>query len=159
MTPRIRLTEHFYLHEFTRSQTAERHGINNMPTAEHLKNIVALCEDVLEPMRAHFGAVVLVSSGYRSRKVNRKVGGSKTSQHCFGEAADFTVVGKTVDEVFNWLAFESGIEYNQVIHEFGSWVHVGYRRGGPNKRQALLARKRRIRGRMRTTYTETTRPV
>ena len=137
----MRLTEHFTLQELTVSQTAARLGIDNTPDAEGTENLRALCEQILEPIRVHFDAAVLVSSGYRGPEVNAAVGGSTKSQHMKGEAADFTVDGYSVDEMFEWLIEYSNLPFDQVIHEFGSWIHISYRRDGENRGMALRAYK------------------
>lgn len=174
---RIKLSEHFYLYEFTRSQTATRHGIANVPNETCLDNIVALCENVLEKVRKYFNFPVSISSGYRCKKLNRKVKGSSSSQHKYGEAADFSVNGKNLKDVFNWMAFgevpvdnesqclepQSAVEFDQIIYEFGSWIHVSYKKNGKNKRQIFRADKVKKWGvtgkKLRTVYTEVRSPI
>ena len=95
----MKLSTNFTLDEMTRSQTATRHGIPNDPTDEEIRNLADLCEQILERVRAYFGAPVLISSGYRSKALNLRIGGSVNSQHCRGEAADFTVAGRSVREL------------------------------------------------------------
>ena len=120
------LTENFSLAEMVRSQTAIRKGIRNRPGKNQIAALKLLCEQVLQPVRTHFGAPVNVSSGYRSPKLNRAIGGSGTSQHCKGEAADFTVKGVSNIEVCRWL--EANRNYDQLIYEFGEsgWVHCSF---------------------------------
>lgn len=121
---RIKLSKNFYLDEFTRSQTATRHGITiDVPFGgEIYHNLKNLCEDILQPVRDALGPVH-ISSGYRPPRVNKLIGGSKTSDHIFGQAADFTVSGYTPFEVALWI--ERNVDnYKQLIHEFGRWVHV-----------------------------------
>lgn len=170
---RIKLTDHFYLHEFTRSQTAARYGISNVPTENAMDNIIALCQNVLEPIRTNFNAPVSISSGYRAPKLNRKIGGSSTSQHMIGEAADFSVHGKELNDVFNWIAFgmktDDGeqcieprpvVEFDQVIFEFGRWIHVSYKRNEPNRRSILRADKVTTKwGRKKTVYSTVDAPI
>lgn len=138
----MNLSTNFTLEEMTQSQTATRQGIPNQPGSAQTAALRALCETILEPIRAHFNAPVRVSSGYRSPKLNQTIGGSATSQHCKGEAADFTVVGHSVDEVFEFIK-ASDLPFDQVIHEFGAWVHVSHTRSRINRRQALRAVRRR----------------
>ncbi|HVJ94603.1 MAG TPA: D-Ala-D-Ala carboxypeptidase family metallohydrolase, partial [Labilithrix sp.] len=133
-----KLSEHFTLAEFTTSSTANKKGIKNTPKASEIAAMKALCDNVLEKVRTHFGASVAVSSGFRCEKLNTAIGGSTTSQHVKGEAADFTVSGKTVKQVFNYIAFESKMPFDQVIFEFNRWVHVSYTTG-TNRKEILEA--------------------
>ena len=89
----MRLTENFSLKEMTASQTAERHGINNNPSEDHIDSLKNLCEKVLQPIRDHYKKVVTVSSGYRSPELCVKIGSSLKSQHAKGQAADFEIFG------------------------------------------------------------------
>ncbi|MEZ4463746.1 MAG: D-Ala-D-Ala carboxypeptidase family metallohydrolase [bacterium] len=135
----MKLSPHFTLAEFSRSETAARRGLPNQPGAVQISRMRALCQRVLEPVREHFAVPVTVVSGYRSLQVNRAVGGSRTSQHMQGEAADITVWGYGVVDVYNWIAFYSGLDYDQIIHEFGSWVHISFTERRPNRNMALRA--------------------
>lgn len=134
-----RLSPNFLLAEFTLSQTASRHGIDNMPPDWAIHALEQLCLNVLEPVRAHFERPVLISSGWRGPELNRRVGGSKTSQHCKGEAADFRVAGVSNLAVCQWM--ERRLNYDQLIYEFGEagWVHVSWR--VPYRNQELTARR------------------
>ena len=122
----MQLTEHFTLHEMTVSQTAARKGIRNVPGAAEIAALTLLCEKVLEPVRTHFGRPVIVSSGYRSPRLNVAIGGSQTSQHCRGEAVDFTIPGVSNLEVVRWM--HKTLNYDQLIYEFGErgWIHVSF---------------------------------
>lgn len=128
-----KLSPNFTLAQMTRSEAAAKKGIANTASATDIANMKALCENVLEKVREHFNAPVNISSGFRNAKVNAAVGGSKTSQHMTGQAADFTVSGKTLEEVFNWIAFESNLEFDQVLYEFGRWIHCSYSTGKNRK--------------------------
>lgn len=126
---RRKITDDFYLDEFERSQIATRHGIDNSVKFGGIvyTNIRRLCRDVLQPVRDHIGAVINVSSGYRSLKLNRKVGGVDTSQHVSGLAADINAVGKTPMELAREIVHlhDAGeIQFDQLILEFGQWVHI-----------------------------------
>lgn len=146
----MKLAPHFTLAELIASQTAVRKGIDNTPSDAEIEALRALAVNVLEPVRKHFKKPVIVSSGYRGPKLNRAVGGSKSSQHCFGEAADFTVQGVSNLEVCKWIA--ENLEFDQLIYEFGEagWIHCSY---GPRMRkQRLSAVKRRSYGRLKTVY-------
>lgn len=118
-----RLSDHFTLEEFTKSQTAIRRGIRNNPTAAHREAMVLLCEFVLEPVRTHFGRPVRITSGYRSAALNRAINGSDSSQHSKGEAADFEIPGVSNREVAKWI--EANLRFDQLILE-------GYKKGDPN---------------------------
>jgi len=119
----LRLSEHFTLREFTVSQTATRLGLVNGTTPEDIEKLIDLCNNVLEPIRAHFGPVT-ISSGYRSPELNRAIGGSTNSQHCKGEAADIIVPAYTPYDVCKWIEL-SGLEFDQLIYE-GRWTHISY---------------------------------
>ena len=138
----MRLTAHFDLSEFTRSESAKREGLDNTPTPEHLENIKILCEKVLEPIRLRFGSIN-ISSGYRGKLLNHFIGGAVNSDHCVGRAADIDMddvgTGVTNKEIFDYI--KDNLEFDQVINEFNySWVHVGYRQGA-NRKQVLKAVK------------------
>jgi hypothetical protein len=142
----MKLSAHFALSEFTRSESAKREGLDNTPTAEHLENLKTLCEKVLEPIRLRFGSIN-ISSGYRGKMLNHFIGGSVSSDHCVGRAADIdmddSATGVTNTEVFNYI--KDNLDYDQLIWEFGTkekpdWVHVGYR-GKDNRKQTLRATK------------------
>ncbi|MBH9536932.1 D-Ala-D-Ala carboxypeptidase family metallohydrolase [Novosphingopyxis sp. YJ-S2-01] len=146
----MKLTDHFTLAEMTASQIASRRGIDNTPGPAERKALRILCERVLEPVRAHFGRPVVISSGYRSPELNHAIGGSGDSQHSKGEAADFTIPGLPNIEVARWM--QARLNYDQLIYEFGptGWIHVSFRQ--PFRNQELSAVKRRSFGRARTVY-------
>ena len=137
----MRLTAHFTLAEFTRSESAKRHGVSNEPTPEHLENIRVLCEKVLEPIRAKYGPIV-ISSGYRSKTLNHYIGGTLKSQHMEGKAVDIDMDGMgtvTNKEIFEYIKYN--LEFDQLINEFNyAWVHVSYN-AGKNRKQILDALK------------------
>jgi zinc D-Ala-D-Ala carboxypeptidase len=142
---RNQITPHFTLWEMIRSQTATRFGIYNMPNAVQFLELEALCKYVLEPLRAELrvkfrpDATINVNSGYRAITLNRKIGGSPTSQHPKGQAADIEVSGMTVQDLFIFI-IESGLVFDQLIQEFDGWVHISFKRRGKNRRQILYAR-------------------
>ena len=137
----MRLTAHFTLAEFTRSESAKRHGVSNEPTPEHLENIRVLCERILEPIRAKYGPIV-ISSGYRSKTLNHYIGGALKSQHLEGKAVDIDMDGMgsvTNKEIFEYIKYN--LEFDQLINEFDyAWVHVSYN-AGKNRKQILDALK------------------
>jgi len=116
--------------DVVRSQTAQRQNIDNLLpfTAQHYANACALTDNVLMPIRLHFGARPEVSSWFRCVALNKAIGGVATSQHCEGAAIDFTVAGVSLSELYNWIAFESQLPFDQLIFEFNSWIHVSYDR-------------------------------
>ena len=130
--------KHFTLDELLHSQAAVRHGIRNDPDKAALANLHALVEHVLDPLREALGRPVVVSSGYRSPRVNRAVGGSASSQHVLGQAADITVPGMSVADVVAKIR-ALRLPFDQLIDEFGRWVHVSY--GPRHRRQVLRARR------------------
>ena len=141
----MKLSEHFALAEFTRSESAKRHGVSNEPTPEHLENLKVLCEKILEPIRTKFGPLN-ISSGYRSKVLNHYIGGSLSSQHCEGKAVDIDqdgMGGASNTEIFNYI--KDNLEFDQMIWEFGDnnkpdWVHVSYNEV-KNRKQVLRALK------------------
>lgn len=122
----MQLTPHFTLEELTASDTAARRGLDNTPQPAIVENLHALAE-VLEQVRAALDRPMLISSGYRSPKVNTAVGSKPTSMHIQGLAADFICPQfGTPLEVAEEIA-AAGIRFDQLIHEFGRWVHIGIR--------------------------------
>jgi hypothetical protein len=132
------LSPHFTLDELTRSDYALRHGLSNEPSAEAVACLTELCLFVLEPLRTIVNAPLQIRSGYRAPTVNLQVGGSRTSQHLNGQAADFTAVGLSNRAVIAALR-ESALPFDQAIYEFGEagWVHASYSRDG--RRELLEA--------------------
>jgi hypothetical protein len=147
----MKLSAHLDLSEVIRSESAKRNGISNMPIALHIENFKLLAEKVFEPVRVHFGCPIHISSGYRSAELNRCIGGSSTSQHCYGEAIDIDMDGST-SGVTNKMVFDyikDNLEFDQLINEFDySWVHVSYESTGKQRKQVLDA----IRVNGKTTY-------
>lgn len=142
----MQLSEHLSLAEVTRSETAKRRGVSNMPTEEHIKNFKLLAEKIFEPIRNHFGKPIFISSGYRSAALNKAIGGAASSQHCSGEAIDIDMDGHN-NGVTNKMVFDfikDNLEFDQLIWEFGNdaapdWVHVSYESTGKQRKQILKA--------------------
>ncbi len=130
------LSPNFTLEEFTHSDIAIRKGIDNTPNAEALANLAELAL-TLEKVRDLLGVPIHINSGYRGPKVNAAVGGSSVSAHMTGQAADFTAsaFGTPLEVALEIAA--SDIAYDQLIAEFGAWVHIGIR--GDMRRQVLTA--------------------
>ncbi len=137
---KIQLSKNFYLHEFTRSSIAAKYGIPVVvkPDSEIFHNLQRLCREVLQPIRDALGPID-ISSGYRPPALNNhpRLRGSRTSAHLYGLAADFTVRGMTPLEVCQWLE-QSGLKFDQCIHEHGRWVHIGLKADPAEQRQQLL---------------------
>ena len=126
------LSKNFSLLELTKSQTAERRGIDNKPTAEHIENMVALCENILQPVRDQYGSFI-VSSGYRCPELCIAIGSSKDSQHAQGQAADFEVAGVDNYELALWI--KDNLDFDQLILECytggnSGWIHCSYVENG-----------------------------
>jgi zinc D-Ala-D-Ala carboxypeptidase len=142
----MNLTANFTLAEMIKSETALRHDMDNTPGETEIANLKALAENVLQPVRDHFGKGVKVNSGFRHPEVNAKVGGSKTSDHCQGQAADIEIPGVANADLAQWIV--DNLDFRQVILEFytpgvpdSGWVHVSYV-AGDNKKQVLTATKK-----------------
>ena len=140
------LSEHFTLAEAIRSESAKRNGISNMPSPEHIANLKELAENIFEPIRANFRCPILISSGYRSKELNAKIGGSNTSQHSFGQAIDIdmdgTNYGVTNAEIFHFI--KDKLPFDQLIWELGNstnpdWVHCSY--SNRFRKEVLIAYK------------------
>lgn len=127
----MKLTANFSLNELTQSETALRKGLDNTPNEEVIANLKLLAEKVLQPVREHYGKGVKVNSGYRSPDVNASVGGSKTSDHCKGQAADIEIPGIANADLAQYI--KDNLQFTQLILEFytqgipdSGWVHVSY---------------------------------
>lgn len=122
--------KYFTIKELTKSSTAEAKGIDNTPTPEVERNLTALVDNILDGVREIYGKPITVNSGYRCPELNKAVGGSATSDHVKGFAADITAGSKEENErLFNII--KHNFHFSQLIDEKNfSWVHVSY---DPNK--------------------------
>lgn len=140
--------KYFSLYEFVRSEKATEKGIDNTPPKEAEANIEALVDKVLDPLREAWGAPITVTSGYRCPELNKAVGGSRTSDHMNGCAADLRVGDRAANRRLFDLVRQLGLPFDQLIFEHGSfregpdWVHVSYRRNGKNRKQILYLKQR-----------------
>lgn len=134
------LSKHFTIEEMTFSQEAVRAGLRNNPGPDELANLGSLVVNVLEPLRERVRKPVVVTSGYRAPTVNRRIGGARASQHTKGEAADIVVPGMEVPELV-MLIRAMKLPYDQLIDEFGRWVHVSHKANGPQRGNVLVARR------------------
>ena len=143
----MQLSEHLTLAEVTKSQTATRLGIDNDPDAHQLAALKAVAENIFEPLRNHFGVPIGISSGLRSKALNKAIGGSTRSQHCHGQALDIDADiygGINNRDIFRFI--QNNLDFDQLIWEFGSddnpaWVHVSFVDDGTNRGQTLRAVK------------------
>lgn len=123
---RIQLAPHFKLREFTRSGTADRHGLDNNPSICVMDNLRTLCTDVLEPVRRYYNRPVQITSGYRSEQVNKLIdGAAPDSYHTQGKAADFVVHGVPNQVVFMNL-YHSALPITELIYYEEGWIHVAH---------------------------------
>lgn len=127
----MQLTQNFSLHEMIKSETAVRRGLDNTPGPAEIENLRVLCEQVLQPLREAYGVGIKVNSGFRHPDVNAAVGGSRTSDHCRGQAADIEIPGVPNADLAKYIA--DYFDFTQLILEFytpgipdSGWVHVSY---------------------------------
>lgn len=131
----MQLSDHFTLEEATTSQTAVRQGIDNTPPDDILDNMKQTAQ-MMEEVRTLLGHPIRISSWYRSEELNAAIGGSRTSDHVSGYAIDFMCPGFGSPYDITKKLEESDIEFSQLIHEFGRWVHISFR-PTPNKNKLL----------------------
>ena len=133
----MNLSRNFSLQELIKSDTAIRKGINNNPNSGQIEKLKALCENILQPVRDHFGRVK-ITSGFRSEDLCLAIGSSRNSQHAKAEAADFECIGVDNAEVADWI--KQNLETDQLILEFytpgepnSGWIHCSYTSDQPRK--------------------------
>lgn len=130
---------YFTIEELIKSSTARRKGIPNLPNGEQKENLIALVDNVLDPLRKLWGKPIIVTSGFRCAKLNRTVGGVSKSQHTKGQAADIRTVENTTmanKQLFD-VAMRSGLPFDQLIDEYGyNWIHISFNTKG-NRKQVL----------------------
>lgn len=156
----MKISKYITYKEATRSNTAKRYGISNHPSSSVLEKMKVTGKKVFDPVREHFGVPMFVSSFFRSWGLNKKLGGSKNSQHPRGEAIDIDDVlsgdeGPSNSEIFYFI--KDNLEFDQLIWEFGddeepNWVHVSYKEG--NNRGIVLraVKKKNWYGKNYTSY-------
>lgn len=132
--------KYFTFTEFERSSTATRYGIDNTMPESAKKNVVALVDNVLDPLREAWGKPLRVGSGYRSPELNKAVGGVAASQHMSGQAADINTGSREDNRKLFQLAIDLGLPFDQLIWEKGDntgpdWLHISY--GPRNRRKAF----------------------
>lgn len=129
----MKLTKNFTLKEMTKSESAARLGIHNVPNEEDVDALKLLCENVLQKVRDHYKKPVMVTSGYRSPDLCEAIGSSRKSQHTRGEAADFEINGIDNKELAKWIS--ENLDFDQVILEYydeenpnSGWIHCSYKK-------------------------------
>jgi len=140
------ISKHVSYREGVYSITADRLGLKNDPTEEHLDNMKLLSEKIFEPLRDHVGGPIKINSFYRGPELNAAIGGSAKSQHCNGQAIDIddTFGHATNAEMYTWI--KENLDFDQMIWEFGddknpNWVHVSYVGKDKNRNRCLKAYK------------------
>ena len=130
--------KYFTLKELIKSDTAKRNKIDNTPNQEETSNLILLIDNILDPLRESYGKPIIITSGFRCEALNKLVGGSKTSHHRTGQAADIRTIEDTVEEnkkLFN-LIQKLNLPFDQLIDEYNyDWVHVSY---SPQNRKQIL---------------------
>ena len=141
------ISKHISYKEGVYSRTALRRGIKNNPNAEQMENMVAIAEEVFEPLRVWVGGPIKINSFFRSPELNKAIGGSGKSQHCHGQAIDLDdTFGKATNaEMYNFI--KKNLDFDQIIWEFGDdenpdWVHVSYVSPDQNRNRCLKAYKK-----------------
>jgi len=140
------LSEHFTLDEMLRSDTATEKGITEQytPPQDVINNLSYLCLQVLEPLRIKISAAlgtdtpIIITSGYRCPRLNQAIGGANNSQHELGQAADTHVNGMSIEQWYQFIK-GSGVNYDQLIQEFGKWAHVSCKPNGAPRKENLRA--------------------
>jgi len=140
------ISKHISYKEGVYSRTATRRGIKNNPNAEQMENMIAIAEEVFEPLRMWVGGPIKINSFFRSPELNKAIGGSTKSQHCHGQAIDLddTFGRATNAEMFEFI--KEHLDFDQIIWEFGDdtnpdWVHVSYVSPEQNRNRCLKAYK------------------
>jgi len=144
----MNLSEHFTLEEMLHSGEADRlhYAEQYDPPVQVITNLKALCEQVLEPLRASISAQlgkdtpIRITSGYRCPRLNSAIGGAHNSQHILGQAADTHVDGMPIEDWYRFIKTH-GVVFDQLIQEFGRWAHISYTTKDPCRMACLRATK------------------
>lgn len=133
------MAQYFTLEELTRSDTAQQRGIRNTPNHDDIRRLNYLMDNCLDPIRQAWGKPIGVNSGYRSRRLNEAVGGSATSQHLKGEAADITTGSREGNRKLFDLIQTLGVSFDQLIDERNyKWLHISCKEYGTGNRKQIL---------------------
>ena len=142
----MKISDHITYAEAIHSSTAKRRSIDNTPNPTQVETMKLTAEKIFEPLRKWVGGPIKVNSFFRSTELNTAIGGSKTSQHCKGQAIDIDDVfgHKTNAEMFKWI--KGNLNFDQMIWEFGDdnnpdWVHISYVSDEDNRNRCLKAYK------------------
>ena len=140
----VRISKHISYKEATRSATALRLGIENVPNQYELQNMEMVAKHVFEPLREAVDAPIKINSFFRCEELNKAIGGSTKSQHCQGRAIDIDDVYGNVSNAFMYYYIKDNLDFDQLIWEFGTdhnpdWVHVSYVDGDSNRKRCLKA--------------------
>lgn len=128
--------EFFTINELIKSTTAKQKGIKNIPSKEEEQNIIALINNILDPLRKAYGKPIIVTSGYRCKALNKAIGGAKTSQHQYGYAADIRSVSDSKEENKKIFELAKSLPFDQLIDEHNyDWIHISY---SPKNRRQIL---------------------
>ena len=140
------ISKHISYKEGIHSNTALRRNIDNTPNDEQLDNMELIAEKIFEPLRVYVNGPIKINSFFRSAELNTAIGGSKTSQHCKGQAMDIDdTFGKVTNaEMYHFI--KEHLDFDQMIWEFGdddnpNWVHVSYVSPEKNRKKCLKAYK------------------
>jgi len=139
-----RISKHISYKEATRSATALRLGIENIPNQYELQNMEIVAKKVFEPLREAVDAPIKINSFFRCEELNKAIGGSTKSQHCQGRAIDIDDVYGNVSNAFMYYYIKDNLDFDQLIWEFGTdhnpdWVHVSYVDADSNRKRCLKA--------------------
>ena len=139
-----RISKHISYKEATRSATALRLGIENVPNEYELQNMEMVAKKVFEPLREAVDAPIKINSFFRCEELNKAIGGSTKSQHCQGRAIDIDDVYGSVSNAFMYYYIKDNLDFDQLIWEFGTdhnpdWVHVSYVDADSNRKRCLKA--------------------
>ena len=140
----IRISKHISYKEATRSATALRLGIENIPNEYELQNMEMVAKKVFEPLREAVDAPIKINSFFRCEELNKAIGGSSKSQHCQGRAIDIDDIYGNVSNAFMYYYIKDNLDFDQLIWEFGTdgspdWVHVSYVDEDSNRKRCLKA--------------------
>jgi hypothetical protein len=135
------ISKNFNLDELCRSETGDRLGIKNIPKDSDIINLKRLANEILQPLRDHLAQPIIITSAFRSPRVNRAVGGSERSQHMVGQAADIRVANMSIEKLVDTIS-HLDLPYHQLINEFDSWVHVSIAPTGQKPKKQILHFKR-----------------
>ena len=140
------ISKHITYKEATKSVTALRLGIENVPNEYELQNMELIAEKVFEPLRRAVNGPIKINSFFRCEELNKAIGGSSKSQHCQGRAIDIDDVYGYVSNSYMYYYIKDNLDFDQLIWEFGTdtepdWVHVSYVDGDSNRKRCLLAYK------------------